>query len=384
MKNKTSIKLISLLIIAIICILHSIIKAESDCKEYPSTNGTCKSGDCSNGESKMKWKDGSVYKGLFKNNKMHGKGTFSFANGNEYVGQMINDNIEGEGTMTYSNKDQYIGQWKNCKRNGKGTFTTTDKKENTTSTYVCQWKDDKKDGHGTYSKKHNKLNISETYIGQYKDDNKHGQGTFTWDNGDKYVGQYKDNKRNGQGTFTGAKGDKYTGQWINSKFHGQGTYTNPKGEKYIGLWEEGSIKKGTYINADGDKFIGMFNEDNMEPDNDKGKWYYSKDTKQRLASEKETSPSTISNNSPEISCMEECLKNYPTAYCNGRYNNGMQNLDSYYTCMKNLKNQPQNTQWNRCGVYYRQYNIDLKNVCPSWHNNNKAETGVSDFTIQTN
>jgi len=37
------------------------------------------------------WADGRKYEGEWRNNKMHGKGTFVWADGRKYIGEYIDD-----------------------------------------------------------------------------------------------------------------------------------------------------------------------------------------------------------------------------------------------------------------------------------------------------
>ena len=55
-------------------------------------------------------------------------GTYTYASGSKYVGEYKNDMMHGLGTYTYGPKsesagDKYVGAWKNDKRHGLGTYT---------------------------------------------------------------------------------------------------------------------------------------------------------------------------------------------------------------------------------------------------------------------
>ena len=106
--------------------------------------------------------DGDVYVGEWKDNLLHGQGTYTYADGDKYVGAFKNDKINGQGTYTYAN------------------------------------------GH--------------KYVGEYKDGIRNGQGTFTYANGDQYVGAYKNDKINGRGTYTFANGEKWNGYFMNGEY----------------------------------------------------------------------------------------------------------------------------------------------------------------------
>ena len=134
-------------------------------------------------------------------------GTETFDNGN-YVGEWKDNKMHGQGTYAYANGDKYVGKWRDNMRHGQGTYT-----------YLSGNK----------------------YVGWYKDDKRHRRGTYTWKDGDKYIGKYKDDKRHGRGIFTTINGDKYVGEFKDNKRHGQGTYTFPDGAKDSGYWMNGEF-----------------------------------------------------------------------------------------------------------------------------------------------
>ena len=79
----------------------------------------------------MKFKDGSVYKGQFKDGLMHGKGIMKYANGNVYNGLWKDDWEHGQGIMTYANGNVYEGLWQEGnKAEGKTTLAKFETDEN--------------------------------------------------------------------------------------------------------------------------------------------------------------------------------------------------------------------------------------------------------------
>ncbi|MBR4244251.1 MAG: hypothetical protein IKQ14_02515, partial [Candidatus Methanomethylophilaceae archaeon] len=75
----------------------------------------------------MKYRNGSIYEGQWKNDKRHGRGLYATQNYNNpnikgilYEGEFNNDKIEGYGIGKYSSGDQYEGEWKNDQQYGRG------------------------------------------------------------------------------------------------------------------------------------------------------------------------------------------------------------------------------------------------------------------------
>lgn len=88
--------------------------------------------------------NGEKYVGDSKNDKRHGRGTYTFANGNKYVGDYRKGFRHGQGTHTYANGDEYVGSVRRDKRNGLGTYTSSNGDK-----YTGKWRNDLENGQGT-------------------------------------------------------------------------------------------------------------------------------------------------------------------------------------------------------------------------------------------
>ena len=150
------------------------------------------------------------YRGEVKDGEAHGQGTFIFPDGSSASGIFKNDRLNGKGTRIYYDGGKYTGEFKNNIRDGHGTYLIPD---------------------GT------------NYVGEWKNGKPNGQGTRTYNDGSKYVGEFKDSLRNGQGTFTNVDGEEYSGEWKNEIPNGKGTITYPNGKIIKGLFKDGKIIK---------------------------------------------------------------------------------------------------------------------------------------------
>ena len=119
--------------------------------------------------------------------------------------------------------------------------------------YVGEFKDNERTGQGTYTFGSGSQWTGDKYVGQFKNGFFNGKGTYTWADGKIYVGQFKYDKRTGQGTYYFIDGDKYAGQVEDGFFNGKGTYTWVDGiESYVGEWKNDKYDgQGTFTYADG-------------------------------------------------------------------------------------------------------------------------------------
>ena len=133
-------------------------------------------------------------------------GTITTDDGSIYVGEWKDNNMHGQGTYT-TNEYKYLGEYKEGKKHGQGTFTTS-----TGNKYVGEYKEGKMHGQGTAT-----FPGGSKYIGEFREGKMHGQGIAS-SNKYKYVGEHKDNKKHGQGTFTFADGTNESGYFMNDEY----------------------------------------------------------------------------------------------------------------------------------------------------------------------
>ena len=238
---------------------------------------------------KIKYKDGSCYKGETLNDERHGQGTlvhkiyydrsdhmflspsffvsdngwkdfpkdFSLENEKrffeieyKYIGEWKNDLQHGQGTKMVRGKMLYEGEWKNGKRDG---FGSTSQGEG----YIGHFKNDMFHGDGKMKKTFSfgAIKIYSQYTGQYEFDKKHGEGEYSFDNKDikeYYKGSWKSDEKHGEGEYSSDNKDikeYYKGSWKSDKKHGRGferlTIADGDIVEFTGEFREGYKKKGT-------------------------------------------------------------------------------------------------------------------------------------------
>ena len=64
------------------------------------------------------------YSGMWKENKMDGKGVYKWPDGRKYEGNWVDDKKHGQGTFHWPDGRRYDGQWKDGKQHGEGVMIT--------------------------------------------------------------------------------------------------------------------------------------------------------------------------------------------------------------------------------------------------------------------
>ena len=94
---------------------------------YPAL-AECVDGDCTNGQGRMKYDDGSQYIGQWKDGQRHGYGKLKLANGSEFVGDWQDDERKGRAVYIFVNRAKYAIEWtgREPQTNGQGRLTNPD------------------------------------------------------------------------------------------------------------------------------------------------------------------------------------------------------------------------------------------------------------------
>jgi len=124
-----------------------------------------------NGKGKMKYANGDIYEGKWKDDKITGLGKMTFANGDvlQITKRAQKQSEFDSGIMTCKNGDIIEGKWTNYNPIGKLKMTY-------------------KNG--------------DIYQGSIHNNQRYGIGKYTYENGDVYEGRFESNLKDGKGTLT--------------------------------------------------------------------------------------------------------------------------------------------------------------------------------------
>ena len=180
-------------------------------------------------------KNGDYYMGDFKDGKFEGQGELEVQGKFRYKGNFKNDVIEGKGWMeNFENGTKYEGDWKEGEETGTGVLIFPDG-----TRYKGDFKNGLYNGNGTMI-----FINGDRFEGEFVEGCIKGKGKYEWNNGEKYEGDYEDFMKNGYGKFFWNEDKFYEGMWLNNKQHGKGTIHYK--EKVIeGMFRFGKIIKGS-------------------------------------------------------------------------------------------------------------------------------------------
>ncbi len=178
-----------------------------------SSSSQCLKGDCIEGYGEMRLADGSIYKGQFRQGRMHGQGIRYYRRGDVYLGWFVEGLRQGEGRLKFAEGHDFLGQWKADRREGFGRM---------------RWRN------------------GDRYEGQWHRDQPHGKGTYTFADGRRYEGYFVNGQFEGFGILYYPDGSQYEGMWRNGKKNGEGTWLSASGEQWHGQWIDGQRLDATF------------------------------------------------------------------------------------------------------------------------------------------
>ncbi|XP_017279385.1 alsin isoform X2 [Kryptolebias marmoratus] len=211
------------------------------------------------GRGTMKWPDGRMYKGNFKNGLEDGYGECVMPHKvqdkpDTYQGQWREGRIHGFGKYKYASGEVYEGCFCNGQRHGYGMLSSGKLDRSSSSVFIGHWVHDKKAAYGVYDD----ITRGEKYIGMWLDDQRHGSAVVVTQYGVYYEGTFRDNKMAGPGLLVSEDDTVFHGEFSDDwTVSGKGVLTLTNGDSLDGLftgeWRTGLKVVGTYTKPAADE-----------------------------------------------------------------------------------------------------------------------------------
>uniref|UniRef100_A0A8C2HPM2 Alsin Rho guanine nucleotide exchange factor ALS2 a n=1 Tax=Cyprinus carpio TaxID=7962 RepID=A0A8C2HPM2_CYPCA len=181
-----------------------------------------------------------------------------------YEGRWLSGKPYGKGTLKWPDGTVYCGTFKNGLEDGFGDFMTPNTTLNKFERYQGHWKEGKIHGFGTFW-----YASGEVYEGSFRDNVCHGHGMLrsgklaSPSSSSVFVGQWVQGKRTGYGVCDDfSRGEKYMGMWLDDQRHGVGVVITQFGLYYEGNFCNNKMMgNGTLLCDDDTVFEGEFSED---------------------------------------------------------------------------------------------------------------------------
>ncbi|XP_034720690.1 alsin isoform X2 [Etheostoma cragini] len=206
-----------------------------------------------NGRGVLKWPDGRIYKGTFKNGLEDGFGEFWAPNKtlnktDHYQGHWKDGKMHGVGTYRYASGEVYDGFFQDNMRHGHGVLRSGKLNTSSPSVFIGQWLQDKKTGYGVFDD----ITKGEKYMGMWQDHLRQGTGVVVTQFGLYYEGAFKDNKMTGTGILLSEDDTTYEGEFSDDwTLNGKGVLTMANGDylegSFNGEWGSGLKVAGSYF-----------------------------------------------------------------------------------------------------------------------------------------
>lgn len=205
------------------------------------------------GRGVLKWPDGRVYSGMFRNGLEDGYGEYRIPNKSlnkedHYVGSWKEGKMCGQGVYSYASGEVFEGCFQDNMRHGHGLLRSGKLTSSSPSMFIGQWTMDKKAGYGVFDD----ITRGEKYMGMWQDDVCHGNGVVVTQFGLYYEGNFHLNKMMGNGVLLSEDDTVYEGEFSDDwTLSGKGTLTMQNGDYiegyFSGEWGSGIKITGTYF-----------------------------------------------------------------------------------------------------------------------------------------
>lgn len=205
------------------------------------------------GRGVLKWADGRMYSGMFRNGLEDGHGEYKVPNkmlnkSDCYVGYWKEGKMCGQGIYSYATGEVYEGSFQDNMRHGHGLLRSGKLTSSSPTMFIGQWVMDKKTGYGVFDD----ITRGEKYMGMWQDDLCQGNGVVVTQFGLYYEGAFNNNKMMGTGVLLSEDDTIYEGEFSdNWTLNGKGILTLPNGDTiegtFNGEWGSGIKITGTYF-----------------------------------------------------------------------------------------------------------------------------------------
>uniref|UniRef100_G3RGE7 Alsin Rho guanine nucleotide exchange factor ALS2 n=1 Tax=Gorilla gorilla gorilla TaxID=9595 RepID=G3RGE7_GORGO len=205
------------------------------------------------GRGVLKWPDGKMYSGVFRNGLEDGYGEYRIPNKamnkeDHYVGHWKEGKMCGQGVYSYASGEVFEGCFQDNMRHGHGLLRSGKLTSSSPSMFIGQWVMDKKAGYGVFDD----ITRGEKYMGMWQDDVCQGNGVVVTQFGLYYEGNFHLNKMMGNGVLLSEDDTIYEGEFSDDwTLSGKGTLTMPNGDYiegyFSGEWGSGIKITGTYF-----------------------------------------------------------------------------------------------------------------------------------------
>ncbi|XP_062948488.1 alsin isoform X3 [Cynocephalus volans] len=205
------------------------------------------------GRGVLKWPDGKMYSGMFRNGLEDGYGEYRIPSKalnkeDHYVGHWKEGKMCGQGVYSYASGEVFEGCFHDNMRHGHGLLRSGKLTSSSPSMFIGHWVMDKKAGYGVFDD----ITRGEKYMGMWQDDVCQGNGVVVTQFGLYYEGNFHLNKMMGNGVLLSEDDTIYDGEFSDDwTLNGKGTLTMPNGDYiegyFSGEWGSGIKITGTYF-----------------------------------------------------------------------------------------------------------------------------------------